>query len=146
MERYTIVWRGPFTFEEVIENEGYGDDEDLYAIAHIPPKRKPRTLYIGRSFRQYVANRLKRHHADYAIYEKYGDRSVRYYLGRVKLKPHQRRSEKRIADIEAAIICNHGDDLEFNIQNSQTYSGRDLAIRHTGSVPPGLENFDTSDW
>ncbi len=146
MEHYTIWWKGPFTYDEVIEDEGYGDDEDLYAIAHIPPKRAPRTLYIGRSFRQYVADRLKRHHADYAIYEKYGEKSIRYYLGRIRLKRGQRRSEKRVADIEAAIIYNHGDELEFNVQSTAAYYGRALSISHKGSVPPGLEDFKTSDW
>ncbi len=146
MEHYTVLWRGPFTYDEVIEEEGYDDDEDLYAIAHIPPRRGPRTLYVGHSFRQYVADRLKQQPAIDAIYEKYGERSVRYYLGRIKLKPGQRRSEKRVADIEAAIICNHGDELEFNYVNTVTYSGRDLSVSHRGSVPPRLRDFKTSDW
>jgi len=55
-------------------------------------------------------------------------------------------SAKRTADIECAIICHHGDYLEYNIQSVQTYSGRDLSIRHKGNVPPGIEDFDTLDW
>ena len=32
MEQYDIIWRGPFTFDEIVDDEGYEDEEELYAI------------------------------------------------------------------------------------------------------------------
>ncbi|MBD3408421.1 MAG: hypothetical protein GF411_20020 [Candidatus Lokiarchaeota archaeon] len=84
---------------------------------------------------------MKRHQADWDIYDKYGEQSIRYYLGGVRLKTGKRWSEKRVRDIEAAIIYYHGEDLEFNIRNTQSYSGRSLTVTHTGSVPPGIIDF-----
>lgn len=55
-------------------------------------------------------------------------------------------SAKRTADIESAIICQHGDLLEYNTVSTQTYSGRDVKIRHSGDVPPRIENFSTKNW
>ncbi|MBA7672432.1 hypothetical protein ES703_80609 [subsurface metagenome] len=146
MEKYTIRWRGPFTFDEVIEEEGREYSEELSAIVHDPPVRVSRTLYIGRAVGQFIRDRLKRHDTDFAIWKDYGERSVAYHLGRIVLSGGKRISAQRTADIESAIICNHGDELEYNIVNTQTYSGRHVKIRHSGEVPPGIENFSTKNW
>ncbi len=147
MEKYTVRWRGPFTFDEVIdEEEGYVHSEELYAIAHDLPVRDSKTLYIGRAVGQFIGERLKRHDTDFAIWTDYGERSVVYYLGRIVLSGEKRMSAQRTFDIESAIICNHGEELEYNIANTQTYSGRHVKIRHSGEVPPGIENFSTKDW
>lgn len=146
MEKYTIRWRGPFTFDEVIEEEGYDYSEELYAIVHDPPVRASKTLYIGRAVGQFIGGRLKRHNADFAIWVDYGERSVAYYLGGVVLRGGKRMSPQRTVDIESAIICHHGDELEYNIASTQTYSGRHVQIRHSGDVPPGIENFSTKNW
>ena len=146
-EKYSVRWRGPFTWEEVREEKGYHEKEELYAIAHEPPTREPKTLYVGMTYWHYIGNRLAiGHHADAAIEDEYGYTSIVYYLGLIKLDPDQIRSEHRTKDVEAAIINKHGDYLEFNKQSTNTYYGRDLKISHIGSAPPGLENFDTSRW
>ena len=146
MERYTIRWRGPFNRDEVIDDEGYNVVERLYAITHEPPTRKHRTLYIGRAIDQYIGQRLNKHSTDNKISEEYCGLYIFYYLGEVKLHEGQRRSRKRTEDIEAAIINYHGDVLEYNIQSSVFYNGRKLALTHEGNIPPGIEDFDTSNW
>ncbi len=146
MESYTIFWRGPFSWEQVINEEGYNDQERLYAIAHEPPVRVSRTLYIGRATRQWTGQRLYRHQTVSNIAEEYDESSIVYYLGEVQLTKDQRHSERRTADIEAALINNHAEILEYNIQSTAIYYGRNLEIMHKGSVPPSLEDFDTSGW
>ncbi len=146
MERYTIFWRGPFSWEQVTNEEGYNDQERLYAITHEPPVRVRRTLYIGRATKQWTGQRLYRHQTDSDIAEDYSESSIVYYLGEVQLAEGQRRTERRTVDIEAAIISNHADILEYNIQSTVFYYGRDLEIKMKGNIPPGLEDFDTSEW
>lgn len=146
MEEYEIQWRGPFTWDDIVEEEGYFDEERIYAIAHEPPVRTGKTLYIGKATKQYIGTRLSRHGADMAIFDDYGERSISYYLGEVVLDEGQRRSERRTLDIETALINHHADMLEYNIQSTVYYYGRNLSITQTGNVPPGLEDFDTMDW
>jgi hypothetical protein len=138
---YVVEWRGPFTYGEVIADQGWEDDEELYAIAHEPPTRENRTLYVGRASRQYIGKRLDYHNAAYNIHEKYGGRSIRYYLGRVRFREGKRWSEKRVRDIENAIIFQHGEQLQFNIQSTASYSGRSLSVTQIGVVPPGIVSF-----
>ncbi len=146
MEQYTIEWRGPFSWDEVVNQEGYYGEERLYAIAYEPPVRKGKTLYIGKATKQRIGKRLYRSSADISIADDYGERSIVYYLGEVILGDNQRRSERRTLDVEAALINCHAEMLEYNIQSAAFYYGRDLKIRQRGNVPPGIESFDTSDW
>ncbi len=59
MKKFTIIWRGSFDWYEVTEKEGFGDSEDIYAIAWEPPKTDNRTKYIGIAVKQYIGDRLK---------------------------------------------------------------------------------------
>ena len=80
MKKFFINWRGPFTWEEVIKEEGFSDDEDIYAITWEPPKRKNRTRYIGIAIRQYIGKRLNQGH-DVLIVNKIKEfASTSYYL------------------------------------------------------------------
>jgi len=152
MEEYEIVWRGPFTFEEILEIEGEVFDEEIYAVAWLPQKRKHKTLYIGIAFNQYIRQRLKGpHDADYRIWQKRGETSIRYFLGSLQLKENQRRSRSRILRIEQAIICYHYNCegmCEDNIQNTKSIDDYDFKIKNKGSVPPGIVDFyiDGDDW
>ncbi|MBD3408422.1 MAG: hypothetical protein GF411_20025 [Candidatus Lokiarchaeota archaeon] len=51
MKYYVVDWDGSFTFDEVIDEKGWDDDAELYAICHEPPTRQNRTLYVGVSTR-----------------------------------------------------------------------------------------------
>ncbi len=150
MEEYEIRWRGPFTFEEV-DTEGEVFDEEIYAITWLPPKRKHKTLYIGITYAQYIRNRLKGHEADYRIYDKRGETSIRYFLGQLLLGEGKRRSKQRLLRVEEAIICfhyNHEGICEDNTQNTRTMNDNDFKIRNAGNVPPGIVDFyvDGDDW
>ncbi|OLS21203.1 MAG: hypothetical protein HeimC2_34210 [Candidatus Heimdallarchaeota archaeon LC_2] len=150
MEEYVIIWRGNFTYDEVIEDEGDDDSEEIYAITHEPPIRDSKTKYIGLAYRQNIGDRLKSSHtADEYLFEKYGERSIRYYLGRVELKKiGQIRSEQRLYEIESAMIYYHyniEDILEANIQSTSSYNGRDLRILNRGKVPPRIVDFKVVD-
>jgi len=141
MKYYVVEWRGPFTYDEVVSEQGWEDNEELYAISHEPPIQENRTLYVGRASKQRIGKRLEYHNAAHSIHETYGDRSICYYLGRVRLRDGKRWSEKRVKDIESAIIYYHNDILHFNIQNTSSYYGRNLSVTQIGAVPPGIGNF-----
>jgi hypothetical protein len=143
---YVVEWRGPFTIDEVIEFEGWEDDDALYAVVHEPPVRESQTLYIGSATKQYIGTRLwGRHHGVRRIRKQKGRRSLRYYLATVRLRVGKRWSRKRVLDIEKAIIYFHGDYLEFNTQNTKTYSGRVLVVTNIGNVPPGIHDFEITE-
>ncbi|MCG3215410.1 MAG: hypothetical protein KAS63_01760 [Candidatus Heimdallarchaeota archaeon] len=97
------------------------------------------------AFNQYVAIRLKNYHdADLWIYENYGEKSVRYYLGEILLEDGNRRSKQRVKDTEAAMIYyhyNHEDICGANEQSTSNYYGRDSEIRNSGNIPPKVVDF-----
>lgn len=143
MDEFTVEWRGPYTFDEIIDYEGY-DKEELYAIAWTPPKRVHRTKYVGMAYFQFIGQRLKQpHDADELLYIKHGVSSIRYFVGKI-LKRKGYITNKRVRDVEAAIIFHHSlneDDtlmLEANIQSTEGYNGDPLEIYHIGDVPPGI--------
>lgn len=149
MEEYVIIWRGAFTWDTVIEDEGYDDREEIYAITHEPPVRESKTKYIGMAYHQNIGDRLNSNHsADDYLFDKYGQRSIRYYLGRIELKSNQIRSEQRLKEIESAMIYYHyniEDILEANLQSTSSYNGRDLRILNRGKVPPRITDFKVID-
>lgn len=150
IENYIITWRGEFTYQEVKDDEGYLDLEEIYAIAWQPPKLKSRTEYIGMAYSQYIGERLKSNHeADNLIFEKHGEKNVRYYLGEIVLESNQRRSKQRLQDVEASMIYFHSnvvDILTANIQSTGSYSGRDLEIVNQGIIPPEISDFQVIDY
>jgi hypothetical protein len=85
MEKYTIQWRGLVTWDEVVNEEGYYEEERIHAIAHKPPVRSGKTLYIGKATKQAIGDRLYRSEVDSAIADDYGEKSIVYYLGEVVL-------------------------------------------------------------
>ncbi|MCK5238194.1 MAG: hypothetical protein KAR33_01530 [Candidatus Thorarchaeota archaeon] len=139
---YVVEWRGPFSFEEVLDEEGWEDTECLYTITHEPPIRDSKLLYIGSATKRYIGTRLSYYHKNVErIREKYGDRSVFYYLGSIRLRTGKSWSRKRALDVEAAIIFGHADLLEFNKQNTETYDRRLMVLTNIGDVPPDLMDF-----
>jgi hypothetical protein len=143
---YVVQWRGPFTYDDVIEYEGWEDDEALYAITHEPPVNEPRTLYIGSATKRYIGTRLwGRHRAVRHVRDMYGQRFIRYYLATVRLRVGKRWSRKRVLDIEKSIIYFHRGSLEFNTQNTKSYKGRVKVVTNIGNVPPGMQDFERTE-
>jgi len=142
MKKFLITWRGPFTWEEVIEEEGFSDDEDIYAIAWEPPKRANRTRYIGIAISQYIGDRLNQgHDGDYWLDEQHGEKSIRYYLGQISVGKGRRITDQNIKDLEAALIYYHynfKDICGANVQSTSNFYGIDLEVRNKGNIPPGI--------
>jgi hypothetical protein len=95
-----IVWKGPYTRREVIDqfgNSGFppeydGDDYGLYQVYGRHILAGDTLLYVGKADRQTFSRRFKQHeawpHSDKA-------KGQRVYLGRIKVIPRRHRRQDK---------------------------------------------------
>ncbi|MBD3408089.1 MAG: hypothetical protein GF411_18355 [Candidatus Lokiarchaeota archaeon] len=86
MTRYDIHWRGPYTYRQVIESEGYDSAERIYAVVEIIDKEiKP--ICLGRAVNQSIAEALQ--NPDCGIDDSKKDK-LYYYLAKIIPKAARR--------------------------------------------------------
>ncbi len=128
MEQVWLNWRGPYRLDRAYWTEA-SQGGGIYAICRKWGKASERILYIGEAYFQELGLRLKQHTW---LEDLRGEIKVRFAT--VELEGGSKQSQRRAKDIEALLIFYH--QPEYNIQNRNSYLGRELEITSYGRCGP----------
>lgn len=119
-----IQWSRPRQYELVVaEGVDYDATADLYMISARFSSRKPKSLYIGKAWRQEVSYRLSQedHKKRYAAYIKnYPHHSLYVSHGTVTVY-NGNLTEKRLSDIEKILIYSNDSEHASNLKSIYTH-------------------------
>lgn len=125
MEWFKIEWFGPYAVDTA-QSRKVAENYGIYAIC-TRKGRASKLLYIGRTYWQEFARRLRQHKRDW-LNRISGTKSV--YFGIVKLPKGKKISFERIRDIEECLI--HFYLPPYNTASKRGYRGRNIIVINTG--------------
>lgn len=128
MEWFKIEWKGPYSLEKarsVKMAEGFG----VYVICEAKDKT-PKLLYIGKTYIQDFAKRLKQHQKSWMA--NIMTSKIKVYFGSVGLPEGKKISAERISDVEQILI--HFLRPPFNTMSKRGYKGRSILIFNLGKA------------
>ncbi len=135
MEHVTVNWTGPYSYEVLDDTKGHADDFGLYAFSRVFGDSET-LLYIGLAYWQTLFQRIGQHNW---IADVRGQ--IRVRMGVIVFDTGQKHSEKRLKDVEAALI--YYNQPLHNTQHMSSYSGRKLQIINQGRFGLLEKTIDT---
>ena len=115
-----IDWSRPKAYDRLIEEGSHHDETArLYLISARYSNGKPKLLYIGKTYRQWVSKRLsqKDHKSRYGTFqENYPNHTLFVSHGVITINGSRITSE-RVSDIESILIYTNEPQHAHNVQN-----------------------------
>ena len=116
----SINWSKPMIYENLIENGSYNDDDaHLYMITGKYLNNTPKLFYIGKTYNQYVTQRLTQvdHKNRYdQLCDDYPKHTLFVSHGTIEIE-EGKRTKKRVAEIERILIYSMNSDHTINQKN-----------------------------
>jgi hypothetical protein len=127
MDCFKINWHGAYPVSTAHAQDaakGHG----IYAMYEMSSKT-PKLLYIGETYRQSFAGRLKQHQKQWLF--RVNGRVV-IHFGKIELATGVHMTQSKVFDVEGALI--HELVPPYNTVSKHGYKGRDIIIFNTGKI------------
>jgi hypothetical protein len=127
MEWFKINWQGAYPVDTAHTKsgaKGYG----IYAMYQMSGKT-PKLLYIGETYRQSFAGRLKQHQKQW-LFRVNG--KVVIHFGKIESATNVHMTQSKVFDVEGVLI--HVLVPPYNTVSKHGYSGRDIIVFNTGKI------------